>query len=413
MSQKRVFITGMGIVSSLGNSVEDVFKNLLSGKSGVKAFPEWEKYNGLNTHLMAPAHPYNVMDIPRKKRRSMSPMAEMATIATFQAMESAGLKKDNPWESIDPKRSLLAMGSTTGSPIALEDHFKKLFDRGGPDGQTSTAFFKIMNHSVAANVALAIDFAGPLSATASACSTSSQAMIQTWELMQTGLYDFAIVGGADEADYTSAAIFDTVQAASTNYNTEPNESPRPFDTKRDGLVISEGAGVVVMETEEHMKKRGAKPLAEFLGGFYFCDGEHMSHPQKNSMIKTMNWALERAGITTDEIGYINAHATSTILGDIEEASAISELFSNETPVSSLKGHFGHSLAACGTIEVICSIEMMSSGILIPNRNLMEIDPKCASIYALQKNTETRVQHVLSNNFAFGGMNASLIIKGVE
>ena len=413
MNKKRVFITGMGIVSSLGNSVEDVFKNLLANKSGVKAFPEWEKYNGLNSHLMAPAHEYNVMDIPRKKRRSMSPMSEMATIATFQAMEQAGLDKENPWAQIDPKKSLLAMGSTTGSPITLEDHFKKLFDRGGPEGQTSTAFFKIMNHSVAANVALAIDFAGPLSATASACSTSSQAMIQTWELMQTGFYEYPIVGGADEADYTSAAIFDTVQAASTGYNSEPNESPRPFDSKRDGLVISEGAGVVIMETEEHMKKRGAKPLAEFLGGFYFCDGEHMSHPQKNSMVQTMKWALERADITPDVVEYVNAHATSTVLGDIEESTAISELFSHQPPVSSLKGHFGHSLAACGTIEVICSIEMMNSGILIANRNLMEIDPKCASIHALQKNTEARVGHVLSNNFAFGGMNASLIIKGVE
>lgn len=413
MTKTKVFITGTGIVSSLGNDVEEVFHNLLQGKSGVVAKPEWEQYNGLNTHLIAPAHPIDSKSIPRKMRRSMSPMAEMATIATRQALKQAGFPEEDTWKDIDNRRGIMIMGSTTGSPKTLEDHFKKLFDRGGPENQTSTAFFKIMNHSVPANVALAVGYNGPLLSTGSACSTSSQAMIQAWEMIQSGLYDFAIVGGADEAFYTSAAIFDTVQAASTGYNDRPDDSPRPFDNRRDGLVISEGAGMIIMESEEHMKKRGAKALAEFAGGAYYCDGEHMSQPQRKSMIHTMEWALERAELTTEDVQYVNAHATSTKIGDIEEANAVGELFQQKPPVSSLKGHFGHSLAACGTIEAICCMEMMTAGILIPNRKLEKLDENCSMIDALQSNREGRFNTVLSNNFAFGGMNTSFILKSCD
>lgn len=411
--RQRVFITGTGVISSLGNDVDTVFKNLVDGKSGVKAMPDWKQYNGLKSHLMAPAWQYDISSIPRKKRRSMSPMAEMGALATLQAMKQAGLPEENPWGDIEAFRSLFIMGSTSGSPATLEAHFHKLFEKGGPEGQTSTAFFKIMNHSVPANVALATDFKGPLLSTGSACSTSSQAMIQAWEMIQSGLYDFAIVGGADEAFYTSAAIFDTVQAASTTYNDRPDESPRPFDKSRDGLVISEGAGMMILESEKSVEKRGAKPLAEFLGGAYYCDGQHMSQPSPESMVSTMNWALQRTQLQPNNIDYINAHATSTVLGDRQEAQAISQVFGSETPVSSLKGHFGHSLAACGTIEAICSIEMMKAGLAIKNRNLVDIDPACAPIQALSENREGRYNKILSNNFAFGGMNTSFIIENCE
>ena len=413
MIRKKVYISGMGLVSSLGNDIDTVFSNLVNGHSGVQAMPEWKKYNGLNSHLMAPAQPYDSSKIPRKKRRSMSAMAEMGAVATFAALEQAGLGGEKPWDGIDKDRSIMIMGSTSGSPKTLEDHFKKLFEKGGPESQTSTAFFKIMNHSVPANVALAVDFSGPLLSTGSACSTSSQAMIQAWELIQGGLYDIAIVGGADEAYYTSAAIFDTVHAASTSFNDRPMDSPRPFDKDRDGLVISEGAGIVVMESEAHLKARGAKPLAEFMGGAYYCDGQHMSHPIKDSMKHAMTLALKRSEIDESKVDYVNAHATSTVLGDIQEAQAIGEMFPHRPPVSSLKGHFGHSLAACGTIEAICCIEMMNSGMIIPNRNLKSLDPECSSIDALKEVREERLKTVVSNNFAFGGMNASFVIRSCD
>ncbi|MEM7645965.1 MAG: beta-ketoacyl synthase N-terminal-like domain-containing protein [Pseudomonadota bacterium] len=410
MNQQRVFVSGIGMISSLGNKLEEAFGRLIEGQSGVQAMPDWEKYNGLHSHLMAPAHAYDIAHVHRKKRRTMSPMSEMATIASRDALVQAGFDNGNLWEGLDPQRSLIIMGSTTGSPKTLEDHFEKLFERGGPEGQTSTAFFKIMNHSVASNVALALDYKGALLSTGSACSTSSQAMIQAWEMIQSGLYDFALVGGADEAFYTSAAIFDTVQAASTNYNKAPDQSPRPFDNARDGLVISEGAGIMILESESHLEKRGGRPIAEFLGGAYFCDGEHMSHPLQSSMAKTMRWALERTNLSPESVDYVNAHATSTVIGDRQEAKAIAEVFGNQTPVSSLKGHFGHSLAACGAIEAACCIEMMNSGLLIPNRNLTNVDPECTGINAIIKNTEGSFQTIMSNNFAFGGMNTSFLLK---
>src|SRR5262249_50248263 len=162
-------------------------------------------------------------------------------------------------------------------------YFKKLFERGGPEGQLSTSFFKAMSHSVAANLALGLGFEGPLLSPSCACATSAQAMILAWELIQSGIYDVVIAGGADELHYTSVAIFDIVQAASRKYNDRPEHSPRPFDRQRDGLVVSEGAGIVVMESERHALARGATPLAEFRGGAYLDDGIHMSQPQAPSM----------------------------------------------------------------------------------------------------------------------------------
>jgi 3-oxoacyl-[acyl-carrier-protein] synthase II len=304
------------------------------------------------------------------------------------------------------------MGSTSGSPFTLEAYFKQMFERGGPQGQLSTSFFKVMNHSVPANVAAAIGYKGSLLSPSSACSTSSQAMILGWELLQTGLYDCVIAGGADELHHMSAAIFDIVMAASRGYNHRPEVASRPFDKDRDGLVVSEGAGVVVMETEARAKLRGARPLAEFKGGAYFCDGSHMSQSSGSAMQKTMELALKRAGCGTKDIDYVNAHATATLQGDVEEAQTIAKLFGSEVPVSSLKGHFGHSLAACGAVEAICSVLMMENKVLVPTRNLDNPDAMCFGVNLVREKQEAHLRNVLSNNFAFGGMNTSLVISAL-
>ncbi len=256
------------------------------------------------------------------------------------------------------------------------------------------------------------EYNGPALSPSSACSTSSMALILGWELMQAGFYDVVIAGGADELHYTSTAVFDVVLAASRGFNDSPDRTPRPFDRDRDGLVVSEGAGVIVMETEEHLKQRAGTPLAELSGGFYLCDGSHMSQPQSASMVQTMTEALRRSAVSAGEVDYVNAHATGTVLGDFEEAKATATLFGNRVPVSSLKGHFGHSLAACGAIEVMAAVKMMHHGLLIPTRNLDNIDPNCESVLLLQQKREARVSRVLSNNFAFGGMNTSLVLTSV-
>lgn len=405
----KVLITGMGALTSLGLDADSTFEALLAGRSGIRHFPEWEKYNGLHSHLGAPVAAYDIMKVPRTARRSMSRMSEMATLATLQAVGQADLSE----ESLQSDRTLIIMGSTSGSPQTLELYFKQLFERGGPQGQLSTSFFKVMNHSVPANVASALGFKGALLSPSSACATSSQAMILGWELLQTGLYDRVIAGGADELHYMSASIFDIVMAASRGYNQRPEQASRPFDKDRDGLVVSEGAGVLVMETEACVLKRGGLPLAELKGGAYFCDGSHMSQSSSEAMFKTMELALQRSGVKASDIDYINAHATATLQGDAEEAMTIEKMFGRVTPVSSLKGHLGHSLAACGAVEAIASVQMIKNEIIIPTRNLDNPDTVCLGLDLVREKRAKKLNHVLSNNFAFGGMNTSLVISSLS
>ncbi|MGZ3722803.1 MAG: beta-ketoacyl-[acyl-carrier-protein] synthase family protein [Bdellovibrionales bacterium] len=406
----KVYITGMGALSSLGNSVEDMWEGLKRGDSGIKAIPEWRQYNGLHSFLGAPVPEYDIMKIPRTVRRAMSRMSEMASLATLQALGQADLQ---PGPSLNSPRVMLIMGSTSGSPVTLETYFRKLFEKHGPEGQMSTSFFKVMNHSVPANVAAAIDFNGAMLSPSCACATSTQAMILGWELIKSGLYDIVIAGGADEMHYMSASVFDVVQAASRGYNDNPDGASRPFDQKRDGLVVSEGAGILVMESEESMNRRKARPLAEVNGGAYLCDGTHMSQSSSETMMKVMQESLRRAGLAADQVDYVNAHATATVHGDVEEAKAIGGVFGENIATSSLKGHLGHSLAACGALEAIASIKMMQESLLIPTRNLEHIAEDCKGIRHIQELTPQTVNTVLSNNFAFGGMNTCLLLSALN
>lgn len=405
----KVVITGAGALSSLGNNANDMWDGLIAGRTGVREFKEWRQYQGLNSFVGAPVGEYSISDLPRSARRSMSRMSEMATLATFQALAQADLNA----ESINSPRVLIIMGSTSGSPETLAAYFKKLFDNNGPQGQVSTSFFKVMNHSVAANVASALNFRGGLMAPSCACATSTQALVIGWEMIRAGLYDIVIAGGADELHFTSTAVFDIVYAASRGFNDQPESTPRPFDARRDGLVVSEGAGIVVMESEASALRRKVRPRAEVLGGSYLCDGSHMSQSSFPAMVNTMNLALERSGVQAHEVQYVNAHATGTVQGDAEEAKAIGEVFGPNILVSSLKAHLGHSLAACGALEVIASMKMMEEEVVLPTRNLQEVAAECSGVQHVQELMERRVNTVLSNNFAFGGMNVSLVLKSFE
>jgi 3-oxoacyl-[acyl-carrier-protein] synthase II len=350
----------------------------------------------------------------------MSAMSEMGYLATVDALHDAQLSvgrnevsNQHGYYRPDPMKVGLVMGSTSGSPIYLESYFKKMFENGGPKGQMSTSFFKVMNHSVATNVALALGYSGPLLSPSSACSTSSQAAILAMQLIRAGVFDVAVVGGADELHFTSVAVFDTVKASSKNYNHAPQDIPGPFAKNRDGLVVSEGAGVIILESERHAKARGAKIYAQMMGGTYFCDGIHMSQPQSEQMALTMVEALKDSKISAEAIDYVNAHATATSIGDEQEVRAIGSVFhQKKVPVSSLKGHLGHSLAACGVIEMISIIEMMKHKNLIGNRNVSEVSEDFHKVDILLKNRKSDLNYALSNNFAFGGMNTSLVIKNL-
>ncbi len=405
---EEVWITGVGAISPLGHSQDAIFDALISNQSGVQTYPEWRNLKGLHSFLGSPAKPFSVDEIPRVKRRSMSRMSEMATLATIQALKSANLTLANQ----ESDRVLFCMGSTSGSPYMLEEYYRKYFERGGPEGQLSTSFFKVMNHSVAANVTSAMDFKGPLLAPSSACSTSSQTVTLAWELLRKGTYDCVVAGAADELHSTTAAIFDTVMAASRGYNDRPDEAPRPFDQHRDGLVVGEGAGILVLERATTARDRGARPLAILEGASYRVDGSHMTQPQPDSMEATLRNALSRAGIEAKAVDYVSAHATGTVQGDALESQAIGRVMGDSVPVSSLKGHFGHTLAACGTLEVISAMAMMDRGFVIPTRNLKNIDPQCQHLNLPKEPLKKALHRVMINNFAFGGMNNSIILRKV-
>jgi 3-oxoacyl-[acyl-carrier-protein] synthase II len=406
--RQKIFATGMGVVSSLGNSVEALMENLYADRSAVKRMEGWEQYVGLRSLVAAPAMPYDAFKIERTSRRTMSPMSEMGLLATMQALAQADLHEiDQAQHGI---KTLLCVGSTIGSPQSFYQFYKKVIEMGGPKGQLGTSFFKVMSHSVASNIAVGLGFKGAVIAPSAACCTSTQAIAMGWELMQTGLYDMVIAGGADELDYTSTAIFDIVGAASIAYNDSPSKTARPFDKDRDGLVVSEGAGVVVLETETCMRRRGVRPVAEVLAGAYFCDGNHMAHPDRESMSHLMTTCLERSHLGATDIDYINAHATGTVVGDAEEVHAIHRVFGEKARVSSLKGHMGHSLAACGAIETIASIEMLRSGKIIGTRNLETPSPDLNVVDLVKGTVAADLNCVMINNFAFGGISASVVVS---
>ena len=408
----RVYISGYGSISSLGSQSDEMFDNLVEGKTNIQKMPQWNDVVGLKTQLGAPAYSYDSKSISRSVRRTMSRKSEMSLLASLEALEKANLLVEE-FSNSSQQKNLLCFGSTAPSPWALEEHFIKYFVNRGPKGQRSTSFFKIMNHSSAANVAIGLGFKGPLFALSSACSTSAQALVVGTELIRSGLYDKVLCGGSDELHQMSAAIFDIAMAASTNYNDSPLEASRPFDKKRDGLVVSEGAGVTLLESEKSLNNRNKEPLAEILGGSYHCDGGHMSQPCRSSMEQTMTTALRKSNLKIDDISYINAHATSTLLGDIEESHAIYNAGFKKTPVSSIKGNMGHSLAACGAIEAIATIKMMEKNLILPSRNLTDIDKHCASLNYIKKSTPKKLDYILLNNFAFGGMNVSFILKNIK
>ncbi len=405
----RVHISGYGILSSLGNDPKAMFSSLLENKSAVKVIEEWGFLQGLHCQLGAPVVPYDKSLLPRMARRTMSSMSEMGALATLQALELANLKISD----LDPERSIISMGSTTGSPATLEEYFQKLSNNKGPISQSGTAFFKVMNHSVASNVAVALGFSGAVLAPSSACATSAQAAILAWEQIQSGLYDIAICGGADELHFLSSVVFDSVYAASRGYHATPTLTPRPFDKKRDGLVVSEGASIVILESERSLQRRNGRSYGEFLSGAYLCESSHMSQSNSQQMSKVMNMALKRAELTHDQVEYVSAHATGTVQGDAQEALAIGNVFGDQTPVSSLKAHFGHSMAACGVGEIIATLQMMESGILIGTRNLDEVADDCVGVNHFTGQKKKKIKIALSNNFAFGGINTSLIIKAPD
>lgn len=406
MSLKRVVITGVGAVSPFGRDTASLVNGLLEGHSAVQIMPGMARIGGLRTRVAAPVIGVDPLEIPRKYRRSMSPMSIFATFACQEALAQGKLSP----EEIREGKLGIALGSTVGSTQASEDFFRDFFIDNSLERMRSTLFFQIMNHSVAANVAQALEITGRLLAPASACSTGCQAIGYGYEMVAGGRQEMMLCGGADEFHPLTAATFDIMNAASFGFNEFPDRTPRPFDRDRDGMVCAEGAGVVLLESLDSALARGADILGEIAGFATVSDPSNIANPNSVAMEHCMARALADAGLKPDQVDYVNAHATATLQGDVAESEAIGRLFGDQVPVSSFKGHMGHAMAASGSLELIASLELLRKGFLVPTRNLENIDPACSGIRHLTSMQEGTAAVFVKNNFALGGVNSSIVAR---
>ena len=403
---RRVVVTGLGAVSPFGRGVPTLMAALYAGQSAVRQVPELERIGGLRTRVAALVQGIDPREIPRKDRRSMSAMSVYATLASHEALAQAGIGT----AELEGGRLGVAIGSTVGSTQTTEDFFRDFFTDHSLERMKSTLFFQIMNHSCAANVVQALGITGRLLAPSSACSTGCQAVGYGYEQVALGRQDFMLCGGADEFHPLTAATFDVMTAASIGFNGQPELTPRPFDRRRDGMVCAEGGGIVLLEALDSALARGAAILGEVTGFATVSDPSSIANPNAAAMERCMRETLEDAELAPEEVDYINAHATATTQGDIAEAEAIRAIFAARVPVSSLKGHMGHTMAASGALELLASIEMLRRGELVPTLNLDEVDPACAGILHVRGVESRPVRAFIKNNFALGGVNSSLVVR---
>ncbi len=404
---KRVAVTGFGAISPLGHDWPTVFAALKSLRNAVEHMPDWAQFDGLNTQLGVRAKPFELpAHYNRKSTRSMGRVALMATRASELALADAGLVGS---PLLSSGRMGVSYGSSAGSPPALGD-FGRMMTEKSTAGINANTYIKMMSHTAAVNIGVFFGLTGRIVTTTSACTSGSQGIGYAFEAIQTGRQVAMLAGGAEELDATEAAVFDTLFATSTRNDT-PRLTPRPFDAKRDGLVLGEGACTLVLEELEHALARGATIHAELLGWGTNSDGTHVTHPNAATMARAMRMALVDARITPDSVGYVNAHGTATEQGDMAESQATSEVLGPRAPISSLKSYMGHTLGACGALEAWMTIEMMREGWFAPTLNLEEVDPRCGALdYITGEGRIIETDIVMSNNFAFGGINTSLIFR---
>lgn len=408
--EKRVVITGMSLASPLGSDIETAFNRLKTYKNCIKYQKNLDKYKNLSTRLAATVEGFTIPEhFNRKVLRTMGPLSVMAVATAEQALQDAGLLGD---EIISSGQTGVSYGSSSGSLDAIFD-FYSLYAKDDVKSLNSSSYIKMMPQTAAVNISLYFKTLGRLIPTSTACTSGSLGIGYAYETIKNGYQTIMIAGGGDEIHPSQIGVFDILYATSTKNNT-PELTPRPFDKDRDGLVIGEGVGTVILEEYEHAKARGAKIYAEIAGFATNTDGTHVTNPNKDTMAQVMKNAIQSANIDINRIGYVNAHGTATISGDIAESQATGTVFSKGVPISTIKSYTGHTLGACGAIETILSVQMMNNNWFCPTLNLHNLDSNCAQNldYITNSGRVIETEYVMTNNFAFGGINTSLILKRV-
>ena len=399
---KNVVITGLGIKSCIGNNYSDVLNNLSKGNSGIE-FNNTYSEMGFRSCVSGSIDINLAEQIDRKLYRFMGESAGYAYLATKDALDMAGIDE----KDLDSPNIGIVAGSGGASTRVMLESGDIAREKGpkriGPYGVT-----KSMSSSISAIIATALKLKGINYSISSACATSAHCIGHAADLIRNGQQNIVIAGGSDDEHWSSSCLFDAMGALSSNFNSTPTVASRPYDSDRDGFVISGGSGMIVLEEEEHAKKRGANILAKLSGYFANSDGYDMVAPSGEGAIRCMEGAIKSCD---REIDYINTHGTSTPVGDIAELNAIKKLFKSNSPmISSTKSMTGHSLGATGAHEAIYSVMMINEGFIAPSINIGTLCNEAKGIDIVTKTREYPVCNVLSNSFGFGGTNASLVIS---
>jgi len=412
MAERRVVITGMGLVTALGESVPEFWNHLLAGKSGIKVIESFDtsqypvKFGG---EIIA-FNPDRYIDKRESKR--MDRFALFALASSITAVKDSGLDMN----SVNKDRFGVIIGSGIGGLGELEKEHLKLIDR-GPDRVSPFCVPKLMVNAASGNVAIYYQLHGPNTAVVTACASAAHAVGDAIHQIRSNQADIMLTGGSEAArTRLGLASFCALKALSMR-NDDPQRASRPFDRDRDGFVLSEGAGIVLLEDYEHAKKRGARIYAEIVGYGMSCDGSHITAPEPDGQGAKLaiQKALADAKIGCEKIDYINAHGTSTPLNDVSETNAIKAVFGDaakKVSISSTKSHTGHLLGASGGVELIAAAMAVHEQTIPPTINLENPDPECDLDYTPKTARTKKIQYAMSNSFGFGGHNAVLIVSKI-
>jgi len=407
--ERRVVITAGSAITPIGHSKDEIIRHLEGGISGVQKMKKDDLLSGyIHSGVFGTVDYPIAYDFKRRYRKTMGPVSYYACQVAKEVLEASGLDK----EFITSGRLGVAFGSTHGSPSVQREIYKSFFSgsRASFSSIGAVDYLKSMVHTTAVNITKMFGITGRVFSSSTACTTSSQSIGFGYEMIRFGRQDAMLCGGADEYDTTTVAVFDNLLACSTDYNDTPHLTPRPFDRQRDGLVVGEGAGALLLEEYEFAKKRGADILAEIIGFSCTNNGGDLILPNPDGITTTIRQALKDAAISADAVDFVSAHATATKMGDTIEAQATGRVYADGPVVTGLKSYMGHTMGSCGAIETLISLYMMEKGFIAPTLNLDEVDERCAMINHARHLIEADIRIAAIQNFAFGGVNTCLIIK---
>lgn len=418
-ARHAVVVTGLGPITSIGRGIEDFWHAIERGASGGRrvSFP-WLAGRAFRSRVGAPVDDpgFSELGLTPREADLLDPASRFALAAASMALADAGLLTDGRVEGVDPERAGVVIGTGIGGLCSME-RSHRAWVLGEPfSGTLRYSLPMLIPNALAAQVAIRHGLRGECKAVTTACAAGTMAIGDAFRLVRDGAVDVAVAGGVEktlsDVDGYGLLGFDILRTLSTR-NEDPERASRPFDADRDGFVLGEGAGLVVLEREEHARARGARVHARILGYAATCDAHSMMQPEPggDQIVRAMREALRDADLAPADVGYVNAHGTATRVGDVAESHATRAVFGERVPVSTLKGHMGHTLGACGALEAWMTLAMLREGWVAPTLNLESPAADCASLdYVRGDPRDLEVEIAVSNNFAFGGVNTSLVFR---